>query len=173
MLDFDLYACNSLEKFFYREEIRFNCYHILVEIIYSPDIAVNFVPVCVYVWHKTIGCGSLQLSPLFCTSTVWSGNSNISLKVRLHKKWSFPLRISSVNVTKSAVYSLISHQFGSVVMQLTEWFSDCDLILTNLAWNLPLLKYIWIEITTIWSNIFFFKFYPGPKSFINQKAYLF
>ena len=47
MLDFDLYACNSLEKFFYREEIRFNCYHILVEIIYSPDIAVNLYQ-CVY-----------------------------------------------------------------------------------------------------------------------------
>ena len=37
-----------------------------------------------------------------CLSQVWGWYVNLILTIRLHKKWSFPLRISSVNVTKSA-----------------------------------------------------------------------
>ena len=45
-------------------------------------------------------------------------SSEVSLGPSLHKKWSFPLRISSVNVTKSAVFLRIwSHLLKKYLME--------------------------------------------------------
>ena len=58
---------------------------------------------------KCISLHYLMFSSEFCKILSWISSSNFTSKtahiriISLHKKWSFPLRISLVNVTKSAV----------------------------------------------------------------------
>ena len=69
----------------------------------------------------------------------------------LHKKWSFPFRISSVNVTKSAVSLRIwSHLLKKSIM---ENFIICAVLLTEDGGLLqrPKTKLHWKEITKIFS----------------------
>ena len=68
----------------------------------------------------------------------------------LHKKWSFPLRISSVNKTKSAV----SYGFGHIYSRNPSWktlfFMQRKLhYKTNrLSWNFPKINlcHIWVKV---------------------------
>ena len=68
--------------------------------------------------------------------------NNHSEKITLHKKWSFPFRISPVNVTKSAV----SYGFGHIYRRNPEWkttsFVQCILkfmkkyiVRSDINWN--------------------------------------
>ena len=56
---------------------------------------------------------------------------NLKVEETLHKKWSFPLRISSVNVTKS----LISSGFGHIYWKksLMGDFTFCEVKLAEIA----------------------------------------
>ena len=53
-------------------------------------------------WLKISGAIAVIISPRWRGNTHY-GNDDI-MKLTLHKKWSFPFRISSVNVTRSAVF---------------------------------------------------------------------
>ena len=57
------------------------------------------------------------------------------IKQRLHKKWSFPLTISSINVTKSAV----SCGFGHIHWRNPQWNTSCFVqwkISSTFAWHM-------------------------------------
>ena len=46
-------------------------------------------------------------------------------KLKLHKKWSFPLSISSVNVTKSAVFCGFGYIYWKNPLWKTSFFVQC------------------------------------------------
>ena len=54
-----------------------------------------------------------------------SGNRSAELVITLHQKWSFPLRISSVNVTNSLVSCVFGHIYWRNPSRKTSFFVQC------------------------------------------------
>ena len=75
-----------------------------------------------------------------------------TLKLSLHKKWSVPLRFSSVNMTKSAV----SCGFGRIYWRNPQWKISCFVqYFINLHTRTPtILHTIYIEIHTAYIILF-------------------
>ena len=72
-----------------------------------------------------------QRNLMFFIWGLWD-KPRISLLITLHKKWNFPLRISSVDMTKSAVFSSFGHIFEWNSLGKTSFFVHYHTI----AWNL-------------------------------------
>ena len=66
--------------------------------------------------------------------------------ITLHKKWSFPLMISSVNVTKSAV----SWGFGHIYGRNPQWKASFFLQCKERTFN-KLLQHFWLFSTNLWN----------------------
>ena len=77
-------------------------------------------------WKMSLTNKEFQHKSLFCLfvflDVFW-----VFIHLALHKKWSFPLRISSLNVTKSAVSSGFSHIYRRNPLWKTSFFVQCCL----------------------------------------------
>ena len=82
----------------------------------------------------------------------------------LHKKWSFPWRISSVNVTKSAGNCRFSRIYRKKPSWKTSYFVQC----TPLIWKVVKALSTWLSTrTTFWNINESFKRFPAYlKSFM-------
>ena len=94
---------------------RFNPFSTNVSFLYPLKILQNIRFPDVFRGHRSgtwvengLNRNKIQWSPLILVSEIQSVLHNIQFNT-LHKKWSFPLRISSVNVTKSAVSCGFGH----------------------------------------------------------------
>ena len=83
---------------------------------------------CTCVPHRQLFYGKFSITAEFCWDRLecWSDHGSDELiDLSLHKKWSFPLRISTVNVTKSAG----NCGFGHIYWRNPENFVFCAVIL--------------------------------------------
>ena len=87
-----------------------------------PLSCIFFICMCrsVVICLTDISPSSLQKSP-------FPSNWNFLFLYTLHEKWSFPLRISSVNVTKSAISDLVTF----IEENLMENFNFCAVTLCD------------------------------------------
>ena len=76
-----------------------------LSIVYTPHVVLTTLR-----WETFKAFASAPFIDLLQTHRFWDMFLNHNQKQSLHKKWSFPLTISSVNVTKSAV----SRGFGNI-----------------------------------------------------------
>ena len=68
----------------------------------------------------------------------------------LHKKWSFPSRISSVNVTKSAGNCAFDHIYWRNPWPKTSFFAQCAL--SSLLYPKEIFSYNWKISLAAWQN---------------------
>ena len=74
-------------------------------------------------------------------------------KLTLHKKWSFPLKISSVNVTKSAVSCKCGHNYWRNPRWKTSFFVQWKISITC-TWQMLCLHYSNLQETRIISKLY-------------------
>ena len=90
-----------------------------------------YVSVCKIDWHFICLC-ICDLRGCFKKFS-WHVSNNLAsnLNLSLHKIWSFPLRISSVNVTKSAFSCGFGHIYWRNPLWKTSFFLQCILLFSR------------------------------------------
>ena len=79
--------------------------------------------------------------------------TKVSIALSLHKKWSFPIRITSLNVTKSSV----SRGFGHIYWKNSQWKTE-TISFVKLMWKCSFFIGIWntnsLMLACFWKYLF-------------------
>ena len=90
-----------------------------------------------YLFINSLSLGLLTF--IYLSSIKHLSRNNTDNYHSLHKKWSFPLRISSVNVTKSTGHC--GELNGELHFLCSDWFEDQSIVLASVMLNVNLMLF--------------------------------